>query len=179
MGAIGFIELAGMSAIAAMLTLAPQNSARNAQNPQNPGQVRGAQQQTKSSDEITVTGCLTANARGDRFMLTPLKKDPLAAEMTTRTTDVVPTYTYELHGGSNLRAHVNQQVTVTGVLDRKYEKETEIDRDQETQAAPVRPDAPKPTVETEEKAELELRRLQVNTVKSIGKPCEASTSSEE
>jgi hypothetical protein len=180
MGSIGFIELAGVSAIAAALTLAPQNSARNAQNPQNPRQESASTQQKtqekRSSDELTVTGCLTASARGDRFVLTPLKKDPLAAEMTTRTTGVTPTYTYELRGGSNLRAHIGQQVSVTGVLDRSYEKDTDIDREQETQAAPARPGDPKPTVETEEKAELELRRLQVKTVKSIGKPCDTPTS---
>jgi hypothetical protein len=164
MGSIGFIELAGVSAMAALLTLGPQNAAQNAQ---------------KSADELTVTGCLTGSARGDRFVLTPTKKDPLAAEMTTRTTDVAPTYTYELHGGSgtNLRAHIGQQVSVTGVLDRNYEKDTDIDREQQTQAAPARPGDPKPTVETEEKAELELRRLQVKTVKSIGKPCDTPTSS--
>jgi hypothetical protein len=167
MGAIGFIELAGVSAIAAVLTLTPQISALNAQNPQ----------QKKSSDEMTVTGCLTSSARGDRFVLTPTKRDPLAAEMTTRTSDVVPTYTYELRGGTNLRAHVGQQVSVTGVLDRGYEKDTDIDREQETQVAPARPGDPKPTVKTEEKAELELRRLQVKTVKSIGKPCDTPTSS--
>jgi hypothetical protein len=182
MGSIGFIELAGVSALAAVLTLAPQNAARNAQNPQNPRQERAAAQDTTqrkmSSDEVTVTGCLTASARGDRFVLTPLKKDPLAGEMTTRTTDVVPTYTYELRGGSgtNLRAHIGQQVSVTGVLDRNYEKDTDIDRDEETQVAPARPGDPKPTVETEEKAELELRRLQVKTVKSIGKPCDTPSS---
>lgn len=162
MGSIGFIELAGVSAMAALLTLGPQNPAQNAQ---------------KSSDELTVTGCLTASARGDRFVLTPLKKDPLTAEMTTRTSDVTPTYTYELHGGKNLSAHVGQQVSVTGVLDRSYEKDTDIDRERKTQAAPARPGDPKPTVETEEKAELELRRLQVTTVKSIGKPCDTPTSS--
>jgi hypothetical protein len=183
MGSIGFIELAGVSAIAAVLTLAPQNSARNAQNPQNSPNPRQESastqqkaQQTKSSDELTVTGCLTASARGDRFVLTPLKSDPLAAEMTARTTDVVPTYTYELRGGTNLRAHIGQQVSVTGVLDRSYEKDTDIDREQESQAAPARPGDPKPTVETEEKAELELRRLQVKTVTSIGKPCDTPTS---
>jgi hypothetical protein len=168
MGSIGFIELAGVSAIAALLTIAPQNAAQDGQN-----------QNKKSSDELTVTGCLTASARGDRFVLTPTKKDPLAAEMTTRTTDVAPTYTYELQGGSgtNLRAHIGQQVSVTGVLDRSYEKDTDIDREQQTQAAPARPGDPKPTVETEEKAELELRRLQVKTVRSIGKPCDTPTSS--
>lgn len=179
MGASGFIELAGMSALAAVLTLAPQHSARNAQSPQNPQntrQERGADQQGKSADEITVTGCLTANAGGNRFVLTPLKKDPLAAEMTTRTTDVAPTYTYELHGGNNLRAHVNQQVSVTGMLDRKFKEDAEVDRDRETTAAPARPDAPKPKVETEEKAEVELRRLHVKTIASLGKACEAPTS---
>jgi hypothetical protein len=184
MGSIGFIELAGVSAIAAVLTLAPQSSARNAQNPQNPQNPQqersvgqGQAQDKKSSDELTVTGCLTASARGDRFVLTPLKKDPLAAEMTTRTSDVTPTYTYELQGGQNLRAHVGQQVSVTGLLDRSFEKDAEIDREQQTQAAPARPDAPKPKVETEEKADIEMRRLQVKTVKSIGKPCDTPTSS--
>jgi hypothetical protein len=177
MGAIGFIELAGVSAIAAVLTLAPQNSTRNQQNPENPRQERGENRDATPSDELTVTGCLTASARGDRFVLTPLKKDPLAAEMTTRTTDVAPTYTYELRGGQNLRAHVGQQVSITGVLDRGFEKDAEMDRERETQAAPARPDAPKPTVETKEKAELELRRLQVKSVKSIGKPCDTPTSS--
>jgi hypothetical protein len=176
MGAIGFIELAGVSAVAAMLTLAPQNAARNAQNPQNPPQDRGAAQEKKASDELTVTGCLTASASGNRFVLTPLGKDPLAAEMTTRTTDVVPTYTYELNGGKNLSAHVGQQVRVTGKLDRRYEQDAEVDRERETRAEPARPDAPKPTVETKEKAELEVRRLQVSSVQSIGKPCEATSS---
>ena len=164
MGSIGFIELAGVSAIAAMLTIAPQDSARNAQD-------------KKSSDELTVTGCLTASARGDRFVLTPVKKDPLAAEMTTRTSDVTPTYTYELRGGQNLAAHIGQQVSVTGLLDRSFEKDADIDREQKTQTAPARPGQPKATVETEERAELELRRLQVKTVKSIGKPCDTPTSS--
>jgi hypothetical protein len=177
MGAIGFIELAGVSAIAAILTLSPQNPPQNQQNPENPRQERGENRDTKSSDALTVTGCLTASARGDRFVLTPVKKDPLAEEMTTRTTDVVPTYTYELRGGTNLRAHVGQQVSITGVLDRGFEEDAEMDRDRETQVAPEKPGAPKPTVETEEKADLELRRLQVKTVKSIGKPCDTPTSS--
>jgi hypothetical protein len=180
MGAIGFIELAGASAVVAVLTLAPQHAVQNTQNPQNspnPAQERSADQGGRKSDEITVTGCLTANASGNRFVLTPLKKDPLAAEMTARTTGVAPTYTYELHGGNDLRAHAGQQVSVTGILDRKFEQDAEMDRDQETQVAPARPDEPKPTVETEEKADVELRRLQVKTVQSIGKPCEAPTSS--
>lgn len=166
MGSIGFIELAGVSAIAAIFTLGPQNSTQNAQDVQQ-----------KSPDELTVTGCLTASARGDRFVLTPLKSDPLAAEMTMRTTDVVPTYTYELRGWTNLSAHIGQQVSVTGVLDRGYEKDTGIDREQQTQAARARPGDPKPTVETEERAELELRRLHVKTVTSIGKPCDTPTTS--
>jgi hypothetical protein len=177
MGAIGFIELAGVSAVAAMLTLTPQNSPRNQQNPENPRQERGEVREPKTSDEVTVIGCLTSSARGDRFVLTPVKKDPLAEEMTTRTTNVAPTYTYELRGGTNLRAHVGQQVSITGILDRGFEKDAEMDRDRETQVAPEKPGAPKPTVETEEKADLELRRLQVKTVKSIGKPCDTPTSS--
>jgi hypothetical protein len=176
MGAIGFIELAGVSLMAGMLTATPLISARNAQNPQNPPQDRGAAQDKKDPDELSVTGCLTASARRDRFMLTPLKKDALAGEMTRRTTDVAPTYTYQLVGGSNMGAHIGQQVTVTGKLDRSFKEDAEVDRERETQAAPARPDAPKPTVETKEKAEVELRRLQVGTVKSIGKKCEAPTS---
>lgn len=183
MGSIGFIELAGVSAIAAMLTLGPQNAERNAQNPQNPQNPRqesaSTQQQgqnQKSSDELTVTGCLTASARGDAFVLTPLEKDPLAAEMTARTTDVTPTYTYELTGGRNLRAHVGQRVSITGMLDRSVKKEAEVDRERQTQAAPARQGQPEAKVQTEEKAEFEVRRLQVKTVKSIGKPCVAPSS---
>jgi hypothetical protein len=167
MATTGFIGLVFASALAAHVTFAAQN----------PPQDRGAARDTKASDELTVTGCLTANARGDRFVLTPVKKDPLASEMTTRTTDAAPTYNYELRGGTNLRAHIGQQVSVTGVLDRGFEKDADIDRDRKTQAEPAKPGAPKPTVETEEKAELELRRLQVKTVKSIGKPCDTPTSS--
>ena len=51
-----------------------------------------------------------------------------------------------------------------------------VDRDRETQVAPARPDAPTPTVETEEKTDLEVRRLNVNSVRPIGKPCEATSS---
>ena len=68
-------------------------------------------------------------------------------------------------------------MNVIGVLDRNFKKDADIERDQETQAAPERPGQPKATVETQEKAELELRRLQVRDVKSIGKPCDTPTSS--
>jgi hypothetical protein len=127
-------------------------------------------QRGRDHQQLTVTGCLTAGAGAQRFVLTPIKKDPLSSEMETRTTDVAPTYTYELIGGRDLKPHVGQIVNVTGRLDRDYEKEAEVVKRERETPAGKRGDTTS-RVETKEKAELEIRRLQVQTVDSTGKSC--------
>jgi hypothetical protein len=118
---------------------------------------------------ITVTGCLRAGAQPNQFVLAATS-DPLAKGVAVATSGAVPNVHYLLSGGSNLGAHLGHRVEVTGTSAGKSQKaETSDSSVTRTRV----PNAPDPKVETKERAEVEIRDLQVESLKMVSTNCEA------
>src|SRR5687768_3653454 len=67
-----------------------------------------------------VTGCVTSDAQG-RFVLTADRND-VASIGTVATSGTVPTYLYQLVGGSGLQEYVGKRVEIRGqVSDREVD----------------------------------------------------------
>jgi hypothetical protein len=107
-----------------------------------------------TNQPMTVTGCLRAGEAADTFVLT------------TGGTDVA---TYNLIGreGVNLADHVGRQVEVNGILLAQKQTATRAE-------GPARGDKPTGTAGTPSvstRAEVDIRQLEVNTVRSTGQEC--------
>jgi len=107
---------------------------------------------------MTLTGCLRAGEASDTFVLT-----------TAQTRDSAETATYHLTGvqGVNLRDHIGQQVEVNGVVRSEQEiasssPSREADRATGTTGTP--------TVQT--RSQIQIRQLDVSSVKPSGGKCE-------
>lgn len=127
-----------------------------------------------TGEPITVEGCLTARPDGAAFVLTPSELNPLGTALSRSAGEVRPTFTYELVGDAGaLRPHVGQLVSVTGTVAEDVEREAEVDREQTT--APAAGDGSPPPegaqVETSHEAEIQVRRMTVQSVKSTGQSC--------
>lgn len=121
-------------------------------------------------EEVTITGCLTGAPDRAAFVVTA-DRSTLASGALHAGSGETPTYTYELVGGTDLAAHVGQQVQVTGRLaDRR--DEVDIERDSETKQAPGA--GATPAVETNEEIEIVVRRLNVTSVTPTGNVCSAA-----
>jgi hypothetical protein len=112
------------------------------------------------NNPMTLTGCLRAGEATDTFVLT-----------TAQAQDSAETATYHLTGaqGVNLRDHVGQRVEVSGVVRSEQEMAS---------SSASRPAANEkatgttgtPTVQT--RTQLQVRQLDVNSVKAAGGECE-------
>ena len=136
----------------------------------------GAAQQQPSADaarddkkSITVTGCLQAGAQPNQFVLAATS-DPLAKGVSVATSGNVRNVHYALSGGSNLGAHLGHRVEVTGTSSGKSQKST---TSQSSTTRTSVPNAPDPKVETKEKAAVEIRDLQIESLKMVSPSCEA------
>ena len=118
---------------------------------------------------ITVTGCLQKGAQPSQFVLAATT-DPLAKGVAVATSGSVPNVTYQLSGGSNLAAHVGHRVEITGTSSGKAQKATATDSNVTRAEVPNQPD---PKVEVKEKAAIELRDLQIESMKMVSTSCEA------
>lgn len=118
-------------------------------------------------DVIAVEGCLTASGAG-AFALTPVDRDPLTSAMTSRSG--ATTYTYELVGGAaELRPFVGQRVRVRGRASDPG-ADVDLDRGQTTPPAGQARDSDA-RVGTRMEAEIEVRRLDVESVENIPGTC--------
>jgi len=125
---------------------------------------------SKDSDPkpLTVVGCLQAGAQPNQFVLAATP-DQLAKGVAVATSGAVPNVTYMLSGGSNLGAHVGHRVEITGRTSGKAQKAVSTD-ESATKRVKV-PDKPDPKVETKEKATIEMRDLEVETLKMVSSSC--------
>jgi hypothetical protein len=124
-------------------------------------------------DLIKITGCLTAAADQNAFVVTA-DREALASSTLTAAQGEAPTYTYELAGNtSNLPAHVGQQVEVTGRVDEDRKADVDADEKSEVKLPPAQSgkDIVKPAIETEAEVEIKVRRLHVSSVMPTGRPC--------
>jgi hypothetical protein len=130
-----------------------------------------ANRSAKDDDKkpITVVGCLQTGAQPNQFVLAATA-DPLAKGVSVATSGSVPNITYQLSGGSNLAEHVGHRVEIagrtTGQAQKAVATDTSVKRDQ-------LPNKPDPKVETKEKTTIELRDLQIETLKMVATTCSA------
>ena len=117
---------------------------------------------------ITVVGCLQTGAQANQFVLTATA-DPLAKGVAVATTGAVPNVTYVLSGGTNLAPHVGHRVEITGRTSGKAQRAVSTDSSS-TKRVEV-PNKPDPKVETKEKATIELRDLQIESMKMVSTSC--------
>lgn len=117
---------------------------------------------------ITVVGCLQAGAQANQFVLATTA-DPLAKGIAVATSGAVPNVTYVLSGGSNLAAHVGHRVEISGRTSGKAQRAVSTDSSS-TKRVDV-PDKPDPKVETKERATIEMRDLQIESMKMVSTSC--------
>jgi hypothetical protein len=133
------------------------------------GQNAPANRPAKDDDRktITVVGCLRTGAQPNQFVLAATA-DPLAKGVAVATSGSVPNITYQLSGGSNLQAHLGHRVEITGKTTGAAQKAVATDSAVKREEIPNKPD---PKVETKEKAAIELRDLQIESLKMVGTSC--------
>ena len=136
---------------------------------QAPNSTQGA---SKDDDRkpVTVVGCLRAGAQPNQFVLAATP-DPLAKGVAVATAGAVPNITYQLSGGTNLAEHVGHRVEITGRSSGESRKAVATDSNVKRERIPDKPD---PKVETKEKANIELRDLQIESLKMVSPSCEAA-----
>jgi hypothetical protein len=133
----------------------------------------GAQDATSQKNDdrktLTVIGCLQPGAQSNQFVLAATA-DPLTKGVAVATSGSVPNITYQLSGGSNLAAHVGHRVEITGKTTGKAQKAEATDANVKRDNIPGQPD---PKVETKEKAAIELRDLEIESLKMVSTSCSA------
>jgi hypothetical protein len=130
-----------------------------------------AQAMPANGQDLTVTGCLTANIDGRSYALTPSDSPntPTGAGLAMPGRSTV---TYELVGNAeDFRPHANMVVTARGREDASAMREAEVEREDEGQARGAQVGEGTPTVETKEEVEVNVRRLHVTSVVASGSEC--------
>ena len=116
---------------------------------------------------VTVVGCLQPGAQPNQFVLAAIA-DPIAKGVAVATSGSVPNVTYVLSGGSNLGAHVGHRVEIVGRTSGDAHKAVSTDTSVKRERVPDKPD---PKVEVKEKATIEMRDLQVESLKMVSTSC--------
>jgi hypothetical protein len=127
-----------------------------------------------TGEEVTVKGCLTAAADRAAFVVTA-DRDALTSDAIFAGAGGTPTYTYELMGNTaDLSPHVGRTVEVTGRLDDDRKDDVDVDKEEKTEMPEVQSGDRKvePTISTETKMDINIRRLQVAKVAATGEACQ-------
>jgi hypothetical protein len=132
---------------------------------QQPGSSKPAAQDDGKA--ISVVGCLQTGAQPNQFVLATTA-DPLAKGVAVAVSGAVPNVTYQLSGGTNLAPHVGHRVEITGTTSGKSQKAVSSDTSVKRTEVPNSPDT---KVETKEKAAIEVRDLQVKSLKMVSTDC--------
>jgi|RhiMetdeSRZDD1v2_1073273.scaffolds.fasta_scaffold430271_3 hypothetical protein len=107
---------------------------------------------------MTVTGCLKSGVADDTFVL-----------MASKTEGAIETATFQLNARPevDLKQYIGQTVEVSGTLRTEQEVAS---TGQPTELKPAKGTSGTPTVET--KSEIDVKRLDVNTVTPTGNRCD-------
>src|SRR5262245_31814267 len=108
---------------------------------------------------LSVTGCLRAGVADNTYVL-------MASQATGGATDTA-TYQLTARDDMNLRQYLGQKVEVAGTLRAEQEVAS---NGVATEQKPAKGTSGKPTVDT--KTELDVKRLNVTTIKPIGGRCD-------
>lgn len=122
-----------------------------------------------TAQETTVEGCLRAGDTAGTFVLAALP-DTMGAAADRTTRGQVATYTFMLVG-EGLAQHVGQQVSVRGTVEDAADVEVDKSSEFEGQPTQVEGDEVTPTVEVEEEALIDVRRMRVSVVEPTGESC--------
>lgn len=139
-------------------------------------QAAAGDQARASGDELMVTGCLTAAPDRAAFVVTA-DRDALTSGALYSGSGGTPTYTYELTGNTgDLAAHVGRQVEVTGRLDDDRRDDVQVDDKAKTELPPVQSGDRKvePAITTETELDINVRRLEVASVRATGQGCQVT-----
>lgn len=120
----------------------------------------------------TVTGCLKGGEAAGSYVLVTEPAE-MGAEVERATRGQVTTYTYALEG-QNLESHVGRVVSITGAVADGDDVEVEESREQTAPPTTVDGETVTPTVEVEEKAVIDVRRMRVDSVQPTGEACTAA-----
>ncbi len=128
--------------------------------------------QTPGKQTVIVTGCVLQGSQPGTFILT-VQQNPLASHMSQRVTGQVPTPTYQLFGHtSELQGLVGHSVQVKGTTDKKPEKTVQSGHEKTTESPKAEgTSGKKPTVTTDTKEKIELRRLDVQNLQAVQGGC--------
>jgi hypothetical protein len=148
----------GQYVVMAWVAVAAVGCNRNESSPP-PAQVQ-SQSTLPANSPTTVTGCLKAGDAPASYVIT-----------TARTEGGSETATYQLMGnqGANLADHIGQRVEVSGVI-RQTQELSSTERARPAQTEGTTGSAGKPVVET--RTEVDIKRLEVNSVRPLGDRCE-------
>ncbi len=130
----------------------------------------------RSAKPVTVTGCLSAGQQNG--ILLTAQNDALDSGVATEMNGAAPTVTYQLFGGDQrqLQQMIGQRVLVKGKTDAKPRANVKSQSKEEGAATGSSGRKPAPKVETTEKTNIEVRKLQVSSVQPApgGAPCPTS-----
>jgi hypothetical protein len=119
----------------------------------------------------TVVGCIKGGDERGSWVLAA-QPEEMGASFQRSMQGVVASYAYVLEG-EDLSQYVGREVSVTGVVDEREGIEVEKSREMEGEPTTTRDgDTVTPTVEIEEEAAIELRRMRVESVLTTGGTCE-------
>ena len=122
----------------------------------------------RGEETVTIAGCLSAGDDG-RFALTAAP-DAAVSTAARAMDDERDTHTYMLVGGDNLQSHLGKRVEVTGTLSGKTQ-DMEQESSKKTEAAPATSGGDTPTVKTTEDIDVQVRQLNVRTVRDVAPTC--------
>jgi hypothetical protein len=124
--------------------------------------------------EITVTGCLTSAADRGAFVVTA-DRNALTSGALHAGDGETPTYTYELTGNAaDFTPHVGRQVEVKGRVDDDRDDDVKVDAEEKIELPKTRSgdDTVQPAIKTDTEMNINVRRLQVDSVTATGRPCQ-------
>jgi hypothetical protein len=124
-----------------------------------------------TAQATSVTGCIKGGDASGTFVLVT-QPEPMGAAVDSATRGQVTTYTYLLEG-REVAEHVGREVEVTGTIEESDDIEVEDTREQTAEPTTVDGEKVTPTVEVEEAAVIEMRRMRVDTVQPTGGTCPA------
>jgi hypothetical protein len=132
---------------------------------------RAANQKTGDRDQIEVTGCLTANAETNQFVLTANQSTLTSLANRAAATGEAESFHYQLMGGSNLQQYVGKEVVVKGSVEGKGTDVNIVAKEKSATEPKSRGDEVTPAIESKEEIEMQVERLNVASVTPTGGAC--------
>ena len=122
-------------------------------------------------DHLEITGCLSASADGNQFVLTA-NSNALSSMANRAAAGEAETFHYQLVGGNDLQSMVGKEVKVVGAVVGKGKDVDVKAADPATVASKSAGADATPVVKTTEQVEMQVEQLNVSSVVATGSPCQ-------